>query len=336
MLVVFYFKCNYVIFYRELLECWLEFRNLFLANKERLCIIWNNKDIRIDGKPVFYKSYYDSGICIIKDLLFNLDNIESFNAINNIVEKANFLTWTGLRHAIPSMLKTIEYTTFTENTYFTKGNEIFDIAEKKTKDYYSLIISNKAQLPSNAKNLKHDFGLSDEDLKIAYNLPHLTAQEPYVKSFQYKVLNSILYTNAKLFKIGYLQHDKCTFCKTEQETLCHFLFYCRHSNMLWKNVEQYYLTITKEFHGLCLREVIIGITMSKCPLLNYLILIGKLYLWDCRKKQVLPNIEGFKFKVRIKYQVEKYISTKNNKLVKPGKSALGTRLEKWPKDISPL
>ena len=84
--------------------------------------------------------------------------------------------------------------------------------------------------------------------------------------------------------------------------------------MLWKNVEQYYLTITKEFHGLCLREVIIGITMSKCPLLNYLILIGKLYLWDCRKKQVLPNIEGFKFKVRIKYQVEKYISIKNNKL----------------------
>ena len=84
--------------------------------------------------------------------------------------------------------------------------------------------------------------------------------------------------------------------------------------MLWKNVERYHLTITKEFHALCLREVIIGITMSKCTLLNYLILIGKLYLWDYRKKQVLPNIEGFKSKVRIKYQVEKYISTKNNKL----------------------
>ena len=68
----------------------------------------------------------------------------------------------------------------------------------------------------------------------------------------------------------------------------------------------------------------------KMPLvkLSELILIGKLYLWDCRKKQVLPNIEGFKFKVRIKYQVEKYISTKNNKLE--------TFYEKWPKDISPL
>ena len=160
------FKCNYAmnelinsVFYRELLERWLEFRNLLLANKERLCIFWNNKDIRIYGKPVFYKSYYDSGVCIIKDLLFNLDNIESFNAINIVVEKANFLTWTGQRHAIPSILKAIEYTTFTENTY-----------------YYSLIISNKAQLPCNAKNSKRD-------------------------CLQYKVLNSILYTNAKRFKI---------------------------------------------------------------------------------------------------------------------------------------
>ena len=50
------FKCNYAmndlsinsVFYRELLECWLEFRNLFLADKERHCITWNNKDIRID------------------------------------------------------------------------------------------------------------------------------------------------------------------------------------------------------------------------------------------------------------------------------------------------
>ena len=54
-------KCNYAmknisnnsVFYRELLEWWLEFRNLCLADKERLCIIWNNKDIRIDEKPVF-------------------------------------------------------------------------------------------------------------------------------------------------------------------------------------------------------------------------------------------------------------------------------------------
>ena len=132
----------------------------------------------------------------------------------------------------------------------------------------------------------------------------MTTQETYVKSFQYKVPNSKLYNNTKLFKIGYLQHDPFS-----------------------KNVEQYYLTIAKEFHALCLRNVIIGITLS-CHSLNYLILIGKLYLWAYRKSQVLPNIEGFKFKIRIKYQAEKYISTRKNKLE--------TFYEKWPKDLSPL
>ena len=30
--------------------------------------------------------HYDSGICIIKDLLINLDNIESFNAIDHFTD----------------------------------------------------------------------------------------------------------------------------------------------------------------------------------------------------------------------------------------------------------
>ena len=49
-------------------------------------------------------------------------------------------------------------------------------------------------------------------MKLAFALPHKVAHEPYVKAFQYKVLNLILYTNKKLFKIGHSeQHDKCTF-----------------------------------------------------------------------------------------------------------------------------
>ena len=95
-----------------------------------------------------------------------------------------------------------------------------------------------------------------------------------------------------------IQHDKCTFCKTEQETLFPFLYYCLYSNLFWKNFEQYYLTMAKGSEdALCLRDVIIGMKMSSCHSLNYVMLIGNLYLWDCRKNQVLANIEGFKFNV---------------------------------------
>ena len=203
------------------------------------------------------------------------------------------MDWTW--HSIPLSLKKICGPTKGVPSF--KHNEnIFDITKNKSKDYYCLIISNKAQLPNNAHKLKHEFKLSEDDLDLFYTLPYTVALEPYAKAFQYKVLNSILYTNTKFYKIGYTEQDKCTFCNTEPETLHHFLSHCPHSNLFWKDCEQYAFSITKQNKVLNLQDIIIGsIDSSSCPLLNYLILIGKLYLWDCRRKRLLPCIEGFKF-----------------------------------------
>ena len=246
------FECNYTmkdlsiisIFYRELLQWWSEFRDHFSDEKYWLSIIWNHKDIRINGKPVFYKTYYNSGIYTVSDLLLNLDNVESFEAIKNKIENVNFLTWTGLRHSVPSNLKTLQYELTKGNVSFIYKNDIFDITKVKSKDYYSLMISKKAQLPNNVQKLKRHFNLTEEDLKLAFNLPHIITYKPYAKAFQYKILNPILYTNTKLFKIGYSEHDKCTFCSNESETLHHLFFYCPYSNLFWKSFEKYYFTIS--------------------------------------------------------------------------------------------
>ena len=139
------FECNYTmkdlsiisIFYRELLQWWSEFRDHFSDEKYWLSIIWNHKDIRINGKPVFYKTYYNSGIYTVSDLLLNLDNVESFEAIKNKIEKVNFLTWTGLRHSVPSNLKTLQYEFTKGNASFIYKNDIFDITKVKSKDYHS-------------------------------------------------------------------------------------------------------------------------------------------------------------------------------------------------------
>ena len=48
--------------------------------------------------------------------------------------------------------------------------------------------------------------------------------------------------------------------------------------------------------------------------MNYLLLVGKLYNWECRRNIILPNIYGFQTEVDIKYETEKLISTKNDNL----------------------
>ena len=51
-----------------------------------------------------------------------------------------------------------------------------------------------------------------------------------------------------------------------------------------------------------IKDVILGV--EECPTLNYLIIIDKLYLWDCRRNGVLPNLTCFQAKVNIKIQTE--------------------------------
>ena len=179
-----------------------------------------------------------------------------------------------------------------------------------------MLIKKKACFPNFAQKLKSDFNLSNEDLIKVFILPHSIAFEPYVKAFQFKVLNFILFTNSKLFKIGYRSDNLCSFCKQESETIKHLFHDCPYSNLFWKNVELYYFVLRKQQVHLTLKDILIGILTSESSLLNYLILIGKIYLWSCRRTEVLPHIDSFIVKVNIKYETEKYICTKNKSLKK--------------------
>ena len=88
--------------------------------------------------------------------------------------------------------------------------------------------------------------MSTDQLKQVFILPHSVAFEPYVKAFQYKILNSILFTNVKLHKIGFKESDLCSFCETVPETLHHLLFLCSYSRRFWSNFECYWLSLTNE------------------------------------------------------------------------------------------
>ena len=228
------FNCNYNIkdlninsqFYAELLKWWSEFRKDNANDTNWHYFIWNNQEIRINNKPVFYKRYFNNGIRTVGDLRFDLNNIDSYELQAKYIEKTNFLEWTGLRHSIPLNLRNANYKPdpIVLNPSFKTDSGLFNVTKKKSKDYYSLFVCKTARFPNHAQKLKCEFNLSDEALKKAFCLPHSVAFEPYVQAFQFKVLNSILYTNSKLHKIGYISDNLCSFCKRESETIQH-LFY---------------------------------------------------------------------------------------------------------------
>ena len=135
-----------------------------------------------------------------------------------------------------------------------------------------------------------------------------------MRAFQYKGLNSNLYTNSKLHKIGYSQHDLCTFCNSHPEKLNHFLYSCPCTKAFWGDFVLFWFSGTQKAINPTQQDVIVGVLSRSCPLLNYFLLIAKIYLWDCRRNQILPNINGFKAKILIKYETKNYIVRINKKM----------------------
>ena len=89
-----------------MLHWWSDFRSGFDFVSSRETIIWNNHNIRVNGKPIFYNNYNSANIVLLSDLKFDLSNTESFNlAKQNGLKDSNFLTWTGVRCTAPSHLR---------------------------------------------------------------------------------------------------------------------------------------------------------------------------------------------------------------------------------------
>jgi len=142
---LFLFYCNYGIkdyfvpslFYSELLQWWSEFRDGYDTKKEWQHIVWNNKEIRINNKPIFYQTLFENGTTFVNDLLFNTDTANSFKIVFSKRSKTNFLTWVGLCHSVPLHLKTKESIPFEISLLVTIEGKDFDVLTR----YYLLIQS---------------------------------------------------------------------------------------------------------------------------------------------------------------------------------------------------
>ena len=168
------------------------------------------------------KNYFESGVVFAHDLLLRLNNTDSFKITENKIYKTNFLIWTGLRHSVPKHLKESNVQLISLCSFITEDS-VFGVTKKKSKHFYSLLLDKKKQLPNMARKLLNDFNFTSDQLHQMFNLPHQLALEPYVKGFQYKVLNFILHTNSKLHKIGYSTDDKCTFLQIGARNIVSFV-----------------------------------------------------------------------------------------------------------------
>ena len=131
------------------------------------------------------------------------------------------------------------------------------------------------------------------DWKPIFTMVYKITREPYLQSFQYKILNRSLNCNYNLLKWNVTHDAKCNYCSLV-DTLEHHLYYCSASMDFWENVSNWIEEITKVKIRLAICDIIFGLTNSLYDgdgiefIMNYLILLGKWHLnkQKSNKKQI--------------------------------------------------
>ena len=130
------------------------------------------------------------------------------------------------------------------------------------------------------------------DWNKIYLSPRLATIDTTLRSFQYKILNNVLFLNKKLYTFGITNTALCSFCNTLEETPIHIFFDCVHVKCLWERLR---MKFQNNFVLLSLtpHTAILGLhneANDKYNLLSHILLIFKYYIYISREKRIL-NID---------------------------------------------
>ena len=82
-------------------------------------------------------------------MLFDFDNLQSYELAKQKGLNTNFLTWTALRSSVSKEIKSgIPSTVELDPMNFKHNNKLFDTYMIKSKQFYKLLILTKAKLPN--------------------------------------------------------------------------------------------------------------------------------------------------------------------------------------------
>ena len=99
------------------------------------------------------------------------------------------------------------------NHHLTKKNTLIDIEKLNSRQLYSLLVYTHPFTPTSQKYLNELLKTNSLDWKKIYILPRLATLDSYSRSFQYKILNNVLYLNKRHFKFRKSMSPLCPFCK---------------------------------------------------------------------------------------------------------------------------
>ena len=175
-----------------------------------------------------------------------------------------------------------------QNHHLTKGATILPLDKLSSKEIYSIVMSYIVNKPTSNIYFEKLFENTTLDWTEIYLSPRLATSDTTLRSFQYQILNKVLFLIKKLYTFGIIKIALCSFCNTLEETPIHIFFDCVFVRSLWERFRIKF-QIQNDFILLSLtpQTAIIGLyneANDNYNLLSHILLIFKYYIYISREK----------------------------------------------------
>ena len=159
--------------------------------------IFHNKNIKIDGKDIYYDTWFRKGVRFINDLIKEngafLDQ-EEFSEIFRI--QTNYLQFWGLRGAINTYLKNIDTTlTHRSQTPFMPSHIAPIIKSKQGARVIYNILNHNDEIPTAKQTWNKIYNFEEKEWQNIYKYPFKITQYSQLRWFQIRINHNILSTN---------------------------------------------------------------------------------------------------------------------------------------------
>ena len=212
--------------------------------------LWYNENIQVDKNSIYLVRFSEKNINYVSQLFRPDGSIKKWHELKteHDLHESSYFQWLQLISAIPEGWKFIIKETHESTTnliihdhHVIKGSRILTLDKLSSTEIYAILISKfLSSKPSSNFYFENLFNDNDIDWATIYMLPRLATYNTYMRSFQYKLLNNVLFLNKKLHIFGIKSSPLCSFCNLCDEEPLHIFYECNSIKCLWSNLVHYF------------------------------------------------------------------------------------------------
>ena len=278
-------------------------------------IIWNNSNILLENKTIYYEAMVEKGVLFVGDLFDDNGKPLTFNAFKRKfnLPPVPFTLYWGVIKAIPSMWRRVgcrSVERLNHNILFydkiTRGTSV-------SKYVYAIYLDRLYQRPTAIAKWDISHNFDEDDWHVIFNVPWKSVSETKLQYFQFKCIHRILPTNKLLFAMKKVDSPLCSFCKLDDESIEHLFWGCSFTSNFILEVEKRFLN--KQFF-FSKEDILFGYCKTDTSPLNFLILHMKYFIFNCKRQNSQLDINNFYYKMKFALQVEQFNYFKTSRVKK--------------------